>query len=167
MTETKAEPKVIHATCVVERSFSKPAEAVFAALSSPEKIRQWMSGGGHSELLAFECDFREGGQQIFRYRMEAETPIAGALIANEARFQHIVPGERIVTASTMKMDGRIFSASQVTFELLPSAAGTDLIITHQGTFFEGSDGPAMRERGWNKLADNLVALVGAESRAER
>jgi hypothetical protein len=41
---------------------------------------------------------------------------------------------------------------------VPAGLGTDLIITHQGAFFEGSDGPAMREQGWNVLADKLVAL---------
>jgi uncharacterized protein YndB with AHSA1/START domain len=94
--------------------------------------------------------------------MGPESPIAGAVITNEARFQQIVAGERIVTASTMKMGSRIFSASQVTFELLPKGNGTDLVITHQGAFFEGSDGPARREHGWNVLADNLVSMVAEQ-----
>lgn len=156
------EAKVVHATCVVERRFPKPASAVFAALSDPEKVRRWMTGGGQSELIEFRCEVREGGQQVMRYKMGPETPIAGAVITNEGRFQHIVPGERIVTASTMKMGDRIFSASQVTFELAPAEKGTVLIITHQGAFFEGADGPARREQGWNLLADNLVSVV-AES----
>ena len=103
MNEAKVEPKVVHATCVVERSFSNPAGAVFAALSDPDKVRRWMGAGEHSELLEFTCDFREGGRQVLKYRMGPKTPIAGAVITNEARFQHIVPDERIVTASTMKM----------------------------------------------------------------
>jgi uncharacterized protein YndB with AHSA1/START domain len=162
MTEIKVEPKVVHATCIVERSFSKPAGVVFAALSDPNKIRQWMGGGEHSELLEFHCEFREGGRQFLMYKMGPETPIAGARITNEGQFEHIVEGERIVIASTMKMGDRIFSASQVTFELVPTNMGTDMIITHQGAFFEGSDGPALREQGWNVLADNLVGLVGKE-----
>ncbi len=159
---TKAEPKVVHATCVVERNFSKPAAVVFAALSDANKIRQWMASSEHSELLEFRSAFREGGTQILKYKMKPGTPIAGALITNQGLFQHIVSDERIVVASTMKMGDRIFSASQVTFELVPTEAGTDLIITHQGAFFEGSDGPAMREEGWNKLADNLVAVVSGQ-----
>jgi uncharacterized protein YndB with AHSA1/START domain len=162
MTETKVEPKVVHATCVVERRFPKPAGVVFAALSDPNKVRRWMGLSEHSELLEFLCEFREGGKQVLKYKMGPDTPIAGAIITNEGRFQHIVLGERIVTASTMKMGDRIFSASQVTFELVPADMETDLIITHQGAFFEGSDGPAMRERGWIALADNLVALVREE-----
>lgn len=159
-TQTRLEPKVVHATCVVERSFSKPADVVFAALSEPEKVRKWMAGGTHSELIEFGCEFREGGEQRLQYRMGPETPIAGAVITNEARFQHIVPSERIVMASTMKMGDRIFSASQTTFELLPTQKGADLIITHQGAFFEGADGPDRREQGWNVLADNLAAMIG-------
>lgn len=160
--ETRVEPKVVHATCVVERSFSKPASVVFAALSEPGKVRKWMTGGSHSELFEFQSEFSEGGKQILKYKMGPDTPIAGATVTNEVRFQHIVPGERIVTASTMKMEDRCFSASQVTFELVSVETGTDLIITHQGAFFEGSDGPARREHGWNVLADNLVSLVAAE-----
>ena len=59
-------------------------------------------------------------------------------------------------ASTMAMDGRRFSSSLVTFELLPTESGTDLILTHQGAFFEGADGPQMREQGWNRLMDRLT-----------
>ncbi len=162
MTQAKVEPKIVHATCVVERSFSKPARAVFAALSDPAKIRQWMGGGRHSELIEFTCEFREGGAQVLKYKMGPQTPIAGAVIVNEARFQQIVPDERIVAASNMRKDGRIVSASQITFELLDTLQGTVLILTHQGAFFEGSDGPAMREQGWNALLDSLVAVVGAE-----
>ncbi|HKI13304.1 MAG TPA: SRPBCC domain-containing protein [Candidatus Acidoferrum sp.] len=159
MTGAKVEPKVVHATCVVERSFSKPAGVVFAALSDPDKIRRWMGGSEHSELFEFGCEFREGGKQVVKYKMGPETPIPGAVITNEGRFQQIVPDERIVTASTMKMGDRIFSASQVTFELVPTDKGTDLILTHQGAFFQGSDGPKMREQGWNALMDKLVAVV--------
>jgi uncharacterized protein YndB with AHSA1/START domain len=159
MTGAKTEPKVVHATCLVERSFAKPAGVVFAALSEPDKIARWMGTSDHSEMIEFDCEFREGGRQVLKYRMGQETPIPDAVITNEGRFLQIVPGERIVTASTMKMGDHIFSASLVTFELLPAEKGTDLILTHQGAFFEGSDRPAMREQGWKKLIERLAAVV--------
>ena len=59
----------------------------------------------------------------------------------------------------MKRDGKMFSSSQVTFELLETETGTDLILTHQGAFFEGADGPAMREQGWRTLIANLAKVV--------
>jgi len=50
---------------------------------------------------------------------------------------------------------RRISASLVTIELLPAEKGTLLICTHQGAFFEGADGPEMRQDGWRKLLDRL------------
>lgn len=163
MAEVKAEPKVVHATSVVERSFSQPPSVVFQALSEADKVRRWMGPGEGSDLIDFQCDFREGGLQVLKYQMGSKTPIPGVVITNEARFECIALGERIVTASTMKRDGWIFSASLVTFELLPTGKGTDIIITHQGAFFEGSDGPAIRNQGWNVLADRLAAVLRAEA----
>lgn len=159
MMGIKTEPKVVHATCVVERSFQKPPAVVFAALSDPNKVRRWMDGGRYSELEDFLVEFKEGGRQVIKYRMGPETPIAGSEILNEGRYQQIVLGERIVMASTMKRDGKPFSASQVTFELVETETGTDLILTHQGAFFEGADGPAMREQGWRTLIANLAKVV--------
>jgi uncharacterized protein YndB with AHSA1/START domain len=159
MTAAKVEPKVVHATCVVERSFNKPAPVVFAALSDPNKVQRWMGGGARSEMEDFLVEFKEGGRQVMQYRMGPESPIAGSVILNEGRYQQIVLGERIVIASTMKRDGKIFSSSLVTFELVDTEAGTDLILTHQGAFFEGADGPAMREQGWKHLIANLAKVV--------
>ena len=158
MTAAKVEPKVVHATCVVERSFSKPALVVFAALSDPNKVQRWM-GGNARELEDFLVEFKEGGRQVMQYRMGPQSPIAGSVILNEGRYQQIVLGERIVIASTMKRDGKMFSSSLVTFELVETEAGTDLILTHQGAFFEGADGPAMREQGWRHLIANLARVV--------
>jgi hypothetical protein len=44
----------------------------------------------------------------------------------------------------------------LTVEFLPSETGTDLILTHQGAFFEGADGPEMRAVGWRKLLERLA-----------
>jgi uncharacterized protein YndB with AHSA1/START domain len=57
----------------------------------------------------------------------------------------------------MAFGNKPFSASLVTVELVPTDKGTDLICTHQGAFFEGADGPQIREAGWRKLIDNLAA----------
>jgi uncharacterized protein YndB with AHSA1/START domain len=165
MAEVKVEPKVVHATCVVERSFSQPPHVVFQALSEADKVRRWMGPGEGSDLIEFQSDFREGGLQVLKYQMGPKAPIPGVVITNEGRFLCIAPDERIVAASTMKRDEWIFSASLVTFELLATEKGTDIIITHQGAFFEGSDGPTMRNQGWNVLAERLAAVVTAEAPA--
>jgi uncharacterized protein YndB with AHSA1/START domain len=97
-----------------------------------------------------------GGTEQLRYRLKEGTPFPGVSITNEGRYQDIVPNRRIVTASTMSLGDKRISVSLVTMELLQTDKGTDLICTHQGTFFENSGGPRMREAGWRKLLDNLV-----------
>ncbi len=163
MAEVKVEPKVVHATCVVERSFLQPPTVVFQAMSEADKVRRWMGPSEGNGLIDFQFDFCPGGIQMLKYQMGPQSPIPGVVITNQARFLCIAPDERIVMAETMKRDEHIFSASLVTFELLATGKGTELIITHQGAFFEGSDGPMMRSQGWNVLAGRLAAVVTAEA----
>ena len=162
MNATQTEPKTIHATCVVERSFSMPPAAVYAALSEPELVRDWYGGRSEShETVEFALKFTVGGTQRLTYRFKPGHPLAGKVLVNDGIFQDIVPNERIVSASHMSIDGQRISASLVTFEIVPTQKGTDLICTHQGAFFEGAGpNPAkMREDGWNTLMDRLVAVV--------
>jgi uncharacterized protein YndB with AHSA1/START domain len=164
MAEHVAEPKVVHSTFVVERSFPKPVETVYAALSKPEKVSQWFAESGEKhELLEFNLNFTEGGTQHLIYRMKEGTPVAGMVIENEARFQEIVPNKVIVMATTMKFGGKRLLASQITFELVPSQKGTDLICTHQGAYFEGSfpNMAKMLEGGWNELMLRLSGTLEA------
>ena len=76
---------------------------------------------------------------------------------NHTTYQDIVPNRRIVFAYTMTIGDRRMSASLATFEFVPADQGTDLIFTQQGAFFEGADGPQMREEGWRKLLEKLAA----------
>jgi uncharacterized protein YndB with AHSA1/START domain len=150
------QPKVIHSTFTLERSFNKSPETVFAALSDPAKLRRWFAGESQNDVQEFTVDFRVGGEEHLRYRLKGG-PVDGKEITNSGRYQEIVPNERIVTARTMALEGKCFSASQVTFELLPAKGGTDLICTHQGAFFEMPNGPQMLEGGWRALMDKLAA----------
>jgi len=150
------EPSVVHSTFVIERSYPKPPAAVFAAFADTGKKRRWFGEGDHHTVEEFTMDFREGGGEMMRYRFGAGTPFPGVELTNEGRYQDIVPNERIVTASAMAMGGKRISASLVTLEFLTTEAGTDLICTHQGAFFEGSGGPEMREAGWRTLFDKLA-----------
>lgn len=159
-----AEPKVVHSTFVVERSFPKPMETVFAALSKPEKVKQWFAAGEKHDLIEFNLNFAEGGTQRLIYRMREGTPVAGLMIDNEARFQEIVSNDRVVMATTMKFNGKRVVASQITFELVASQQGTDLICTHQGAYFEGSPAqfPEMLKDGWTGLMGQLAKVLEAE-----
>ncbi len=151
------EPSVVHNTFVLERSYPKPAERVFAAFADPAKKRRWYATGEHHEIEEWQSDFRVGGAELLRYRFTEGSPLPGMSITNEGRYQDIVPNQRIVTASTMDLGEKRISASLLTIELLPAEKGTDLICTHQGTFLEWPDGAKMIETGWRGLLESLAA----------
>ena len=150
------EQSVIHSTFVIERSYPKSPESVFAAFADAAKKRRWFAEGHNQDVEEFAMDFRVGGSELARYRFKQGTPFEGVVLTNEGRYQDIVPNRRLVTASTMSMGGQRISASLVTVEFLPTEKGTDLICIHQGAFFEGADGPQLREAGWRKLFDQLA-----------
>ena len=152
-------PSTVHSTFVIERNYPKPPEQVFTAFADASKKRRWFAERDQHDVEEFTSEFRIGGAERLRYRMKKNTPLPGMTITNEGSYQDIVPNQRIVSASAMMLGDRRISCSLVTFEFLPSGQGTQLICTHQGAFFEGADGPQMREGGWRKLLDELAAEV--------
>jgi uncharacterized protein YndB with AHSA1/START domain len=137
------EQSIIHNTFVIERSYPVPPERVFAALSDPAKKRRWFLDGRGNKVEYYEMQFEVGGKE--RARFFHDGPMAGIPFTNDGTYQDIV-SDRL-------------SAALTTFELLPTETGTDLIFTHQAAFFEGADGPAMRETGWRTLLERLAAAL--------
>jgi uncharacterized protein YndB with AHSA1/START domain len=146
---------VVHDTFVIVRTYPKPMAQVFAYLSDPAKKCRWLAASDVGTAKSFEMDFREGGVERNRYRMNEHARLPGAVLVNEGFYQDIVPDRRIVMATNMTMAGRRISCSLITFELLEADLGTEVVLTHQGTFFEGADEPEMRKEGWAQLLDRL------------
>lgn len=151
----------VHDTFVITRTYPKEPAIVFSAFADTAKKRHWFAEGEKHDVEAFEMDFREGGAERVRYKLKEGTPFSGVSILNEGYFQDIVPNRRVVTSSTMTFGDQRISASLVTFEFLPTEAGTELVFTHQGIFFEGSDGPKIRQAGWNSLLDKFGKEISA------
>ena len=151
---------VIHSTFQLERKLKASPERVFASFADETTKRRWFFEGNSHALEHHELDFKVGGRERAQMKMGPGTPVAGKTLVNETVYEDIVPARRSVTAYRMCMDGKPFSASLATIELLPAGSGTDLVFTHQGAYFEGADGPEMRKGGWESLLNKLAKELG-------
>jgi len=161
-----AQPTVIHDTFVIERNYNATPARVFAAFSDPAQKRRWFVESAGHQVSAYDMDFREGGRERARFTFKPGTPVAGLECINDTSYQVVVPGRYLLFVNTMNIGGRTISASQVTVEVLPVGNGSQLILTHQGAFFEGADGPEMRKAGWQGLMDRLTAELASHAQQE-
>jgi uncharacterized protein YndB with AHSA1/START domain len=147
---------ITHATFVIERTYDASPARVFKAWADPAAKARWF-GGPDAATAGYELDFRVGGREVNR-----GGPPGGPVYTYDARYQDIVPDQRIVYTYDMHMGDARISVSLATVELKPAGAGTRLIFTEQGAFLDGYDNPDQREKG---TAD-LLASLDAELRRE-
>lgn len=150
---------VTHATFTLERRYLAPPERVFAAFSDEAVKARWYADGRDITVEQFDMDFRIGGRDIARFRMGDNSPFPGTPLAYHITYQDIVPNRRVVYAYTLTFGDKIVSASLVTFELSAAGSGTELHFTEQGAYWQGADGPQMRQHGWGVLLDKLGAAM--------
>lgn len=149
----------VHDTFVLQRTYPRTVDKVFAALSEADKKRRWFaapSGDGQ-----FEMDFQVGGQERNVSVMGKDTPFPGTRLSSLSVYQDIVPGQRIVLVQTMSLGANRISSALITFEVAPAGARTTLTLTHQAAFYEHADGPKMRLEGWTALLERFTAELEA------
>jgi uncharacterized protein YndB with AHSA1/START domain len=150
---------VTHADFSIERRYGCTPEQTFSAFGDPELKRRWFANPGNWPNAEYELDFRVGGGELSR----GGSP-GGRYNEFRSRFHDIVADRRIVFAYDLLHDHRLISVSLTTIELEPDGAGTRLVFTEQGVFFDGAIAAAEREHGTGKLLDRLDAFLAGVPR---
>lgn len=152
---------VLHATIVVERTYSASPKRVFAAWSNKEALLSWALPGD-DWVSGYECfDFRVGGNDRSYFG-----PPGGETYLNDTTYLDIVPDARIVSAGAMTSVGKRLSAGLMTVEFQPAGnGGCRLVMTEQSAFLDGHDLPENHEAGWNEMLDKLGDHLGRQQAA--
>ena len=79
---------------LIERTFAAPAHLVWRAVTEPDLVRQWWTGG-RGEMTECEIDLRVGGS--WRYAMRPE---GAEEFAFYGEFLELVPNEKVVQTET-------------------------------------------------------------------
>jgi uncharacterized protein YndB with AHSA1/START domain len=145
---------VTHASFSIERVYPATPARVFAAFADPRVKARWFTSPKEWGESEYKHDFRIGGTELNR-----SGPPGGPVYTYRARFQDIVPDERIITTYEMLMDDARISVSVATIELKAVAEGTRLTLTEQGAFLDGFDKPEIREEGTRGLLQMLAADI--------
>jgi uncharacterized protein YndB with AHSA1/START domain len=141
-----------HETISIERIYSNCLDHVWSAWASFEKKKAWFGDG------LIEFDFKPGGSErgVFVDEMGTHT--------NETRYFEIKPGERIVFAYSMAMNGRVHSVSLATVIFEDHNGGTRLNYTEQMCVIPPSDGAEGRKHGWGALLQSLEDFLADDVR---
>jgi uncharacterized protein YndB with AHSA1/START domain len=126
---------VNHSTFVVERTFDASPQRVFAAWADPEAKVRWF-GNPDQGVAEYQLDFQVGGREYNRGEVE------GQEYTYEARYQDIVPDERIVYAYDMHVGERRISVSLGTVELEPEGTAPGSRTPSRAPIWTGSIRPS-------------------------
>jgi len=154
--QTEHDRSVAHGVFTIERVYaSVTPRRVFDAFASVEGKNGWFTAPNDRwDIVERSMDFRVGGRERLKGQWKT-----GLVTEFDATYFDIVPGERIVYAYEMRLDGRKISVSLATFEFKSSGAGTKLTMTEQGAFLDGYDDNGSRERGSREIIDKLSAYL--------
>ena len=152
---------VVHHTFVLERDYPAALSRVFEAFADPVIKRRWLAEGEGVELEEFGSDFRVGGRERLRFRLDGGDPVV-----IETTYHDIVPDQRIVLDYSMTIAEQRTSVSLTTIELNPAGGGTHLIYTEQGAYLDGADQPSDRKRGCQDLLEKLAAELAGQTSGE-
>lgn len=145
---------VTHATICLERVYDAEPARVFRAFTDHDARRRWFF-----QVDAWTLHRHSGGALGVG---EAESsafspPGADIVITNDSVYLDVVENERLVFAYHMTIDGKRISVSLATVEFRSEGAGTRIVFTEQGAYFDDPGQVAGREEGSRELLEALAA----------
>jgi uncharacterized protein YndB with AHSA1/START domain len=147
---------VAHNTFELRKIYDATASAVFGAFAFQDRKHRWYAASPGHEPLAYDFDFRPGGEEKLVARMLPGTPIAGKQLCWRSTYAEIVEDARIIFFQTLDVDQSRVSAAVVTIEIRPLGGQVEVMLTHQAVYLDGADGPEMRRMGWEYLLDAMA-----------
>ena len=148
---------VSHGVFTLERTYpAVTPRRVFDAFASIEGKNGWFTAPNERWTVAERTmAFEIGGRERLMGKWAS-----GLVTEFDALYFDIIPGERIVYAYEMRLDGRKISVSLATFEFRAApGGGTQLIHTEQGAFLDGYDDNGSREEGSREIMAKLTAYL--------
>jgi uncharacterized protein YndB with AHSA1/START domain len=144
---------------LVRRIRARPS-IVFAALTTPEGIRQWWGPDAGPVLIA-ETDTRVGGRFRVRFRT-----LDGREHESSGEYLEVVDSKRLVMTWQWTFGGEPeerAEVSRITIDLKDIDLGTELTFTHSRLQTEASR--QSHEWGWGGALDKLEHRLAAPTEA--
>ena len=125
--------------------------------------RQWLSANDAPEwrITGHTQDFRIGGAERTVWQAEDPGKPWHGTHENATTYLDIAPGNRIVMAYSMAMNGACHSAVLASAEFAASDNGTTLIYSEQIMLYPDSYGVDDRRAGWTRLLEKLAEQATA------
>jgi uncharacterized protein YndB with AHSA1/START domain len=133
----------------VKRVLSAPADRVFAAWTSAESLRQFITPGnpGHADV---ECDVRVGGK--FRIDMQGTD---GKVFKHNGEYLEVIPPKRLkftwISASTNQRP------TVVTIDFKPLGEKTEITLVHDG--LDSVKNVEGHTKGWTAILEQLADVA--------
>jgi uncharacterized protein YndB with AHSA1/START domain len=142
----------------VERTIAAPREALFAAWTTPDLLKQWLHASPAWSTPIVEMDLRVGGG----YRWGIRGPDGGTFY-EVGEFREIAPPERLVYTCRYEDAEVSFEMPheemlvRVEFQSLPDGSGTRVVVVQEG-YLRAADRDAQQD-GWPDFLDQLAELA--------
>jgi len=129
---------------VVRRKLPAPREAVYAAWTDPQSIREWMCPGDVVSAEA-KLDVRVGGSYRILMKGKEDYDHTGT-------YQIVDPPSKL--AFTWISQGTNHQATLVTLEFLDHGKESELVLTHER--FASEDMMKRHQGGWTQIVEKLA-----------